>query len=295
MQSIDGPMKGKVAIIGLHESIAGTLQAAFEESGYQVATAAAGEEGLAVCRQFLPQVVLIDTELPDIDGYQVCRRLRATTRTSHVHIILLASTLDRDARIQGLETGADDFLVIPFDPDEVTLRVRNALRRAAADNLTDPVTGLPSGRLIQTRLRDLVGYEGGGWALLRLTVRSLSAFEASHGFLGAQEVLNLVALVLSETVEQLGSPDDFLGHSGGGHFVIITTGERVYSLTEELTSRIQEVIHTHHTPQEREQGYMDVQDGDEESRLPLMKLDIRCVQASDGPFYDIRSLTEELG
>jgi DNA-binding response OmpR family regulator len=287
-------MKGKVAIIGLHDSISMTLQAAFTESGFQVITAVAGEEGLAVCRQFLPQVVLVDTDLPDIDGYQVCRRLRATTRTSHVHIILLASTLDRESRIQGLETGADDFIVIPFDPDEVTLRVRNALRRAAADNLTDPVTGLPSGRLIQTRLRDLVGGDG-DWALLRITVRSLNAFEASHGFLAAQEVLNLVALVLSEVVEQLGSPDDFLGHSGGGRFVIVTTGERVHLLTEQLTSRIQEVIHTHHTPQEREQGYMAVDEGGEESRLPLMKLDIRCVLASDGPFYDIRSLTEELG
>jgi DNA-binding response OmpR family regulator len=287
-------MKGKVAIIGLHDSIVGTLQITFVEAGYQVATAVAGEEGLALCRHFLPQVVLVDTDLPDIDGYQFCRRLRATTRTSHVHIILMASTLDRESRIQGLETGADDFIVIPFDPDEVSLRVRNALRRAAADNLTDPVTGLPSGRLIQTRLRDLVGDEG-DWALLRLAVRSLSAFEASHGFLAAQEVLNLVALVLSEVVEQLGSPDDFLGHSGGGRFVIVTTGSRVHLLTEQLTSRIQEVIHTHHTPQEREQGYMAVLEGDEESRLPLMKLDIRCLLATDGPFYDIRSLTEELG
>jgi len=291
---VGDPVTGKVAIIGSVERVGEMLQDCFIEAGFQVAAAETGEEGLALCRKFLPHVVLIDVELSDMDGFQVCRRLRATNRTSHAHIVLLASTLDRDVRIQGLETGADDFIIIPYDPDEVTLRVRNALRRAASDNLTDPVTGLPSGRLIQNCLRDLVGQED-GWALVRLTVRHLRDFEAGRGFLAAQETLNLVSLVLSEALEQLGGPDDFIGHSGGGRFVIVTDPERVDSLIAELTARVEDVIHTHHTPQERQQGFMLVSEGDEEKQLPLMSLDVRRVLASDGPFYDIRSLSEELG
>lgn len=285
--------KGKVAIIESDERIVGLLRESFEAAGFQVETASTGEEGLILCQQFFPQVALINTNLPNGDGFWVCRELRATTRTRHIHTILLACSLDRQLRIAALETGADDFITIPFDSDEVTLRVRNALRRAATNNLIDPVTGLPGRQLIQTRLRDLLGEEG--WALLGLVVRHLGPFEEVHGFLAAQEVLRSVARALAEESVRWGNPDDFVGHSGGGRFVVVTDVERAEPLAEGLVTRFQKEVQAHYTFREREQGYILVSEGDRERRMPLMCLEVRRILASDGPFYDIRSLTEALG
>jgi DNA-binding response OmpR family regulator len=281
---------GKVAIIESSEHVVETLRVPFEETGFELEVAQAAEAGIALCRQFLPQVVLINTNLPDGDGLQVCRELRATTRTSRCHIILLASSMDRELRLAGLETGADDFIAVPFDPAEVTLRVRNALRRAAADNLIDPVTGLPSGRMIQARLRDLLREDD--WALLGLTIRNLRPFEDLHGFLAVQAVLRSAVRALAVGCERWGTPKDFIGYSGGGRFLVITSAGRPEALAEGVAAQFQDDIQVHYTFREREQGYMLLGEG---RRVPLMHLQVRQTLASDGPFYDIRSLTEVLG
>ncbi len=286
-------VEGKVAIISADKHVIGMLREPFAEANFQVESAQSGQEGLTLCRQFLPQVALVEVDLPDMSGFQVSRLLRSTVRTSHVHIVVLARTLDRQVRLEGLETGADDFIVVPFDPDEVRLRVRNALRRASGENLTDPVTGLPSGRLIQTRLRELVG-RADGWALLGLSIRHLEPFKETHGFLAAQEVLRFAAQVLAKGVDQWGSADDFIGHNGGGRFVIVTAPSYVEALTNGLSEHFRREIQAHYTFDEREQGYVVVNVGDEERRVPLMALDVRQVLPGDGPFYDIRSLTEAM-
>ncbi|MBN1955488.1 MAG: response regulator [Anaerolineae bacterium] len=288
-------MLGKVIIVESDKQVVGILKGPFEEAGFQVEVAPSGEEGLALCLQFLPQVALVDVDLPDLDGLEVCRKLRSATRTGHIHIIVLARSVDRQARIRALETGVDDFIIIPFDPDEVTLRVRNALRRASADNLTDPVTGLPSGRLIQNRLRDLVVSGQDDWALLGLTIRYLEPFKETHGFLAAQEVLRSVARVLAAAVDQWGGTEDFIGHSGGGRFLVVTNVQRADDMTASLVENFQREILTHYTFREREQGFIVLKEDDVERQIPLMRLDVRKVTQADGPFYDIRSLTEALG
>ncbi len=78
-------------------------------------------------------MVILDIRLPDIDGYEVARRLRDNRRTADIPIIFLTEKRDRSERLQGLELGADDYITKPFDVQELRLRIRNALRRAEQD------------------------------------------------------------------------------------------------------------------------------------------------------------------
>lgn len=285
--------EGKVVIIECDPTIVKMLREPFQEAGFEVESAEGGKEGLELCRRIIPQAILMNADLPDTDGYEVCRELRETTRTRHAHLVMLARSNRRDDRIAALELGANDYITIPFDPDEVTLRVRNALRRATAENLTDPTTGLPSGRLIRSRLRDLLREQN--WALLGINVRRLEEFEAVHGFMALQDVLQSIVRGLGETIERWGNPKDFVGHSGGGRFLIISTPDRAAPLMEGLNARVEEELMDHHSLEEREQGYMVLQEGEEARRVPLMEIEVHSVLPSDGPFYDIRSLTEALG
>ena len=113
---------------------------------------------MKACRTNHPDLVILDIRLPDIDGFEVARRLRNNQRTQDIPIIFLdRKTRARADRMQGLELGADDYITKPFDIQELRLRVRNSLRRTAPSSLTNPVTGLPEGSLVDERLRRMPG------------------------------------------------------------------------------------------------------------------------------------------
>ncbi len=98
------------------------------DAGHQVAVAADGASGLAIARAGGIGVVLLDVMMPGLDGYEVCRRIKADPVTSLLPVILVTALGDRQARIRGMEAGADDFLNKPVDRDELVPRVRTAVR-----------------------------------------------------------------------------------------------------------------------------------------------------------------------
>ena len=100
-----------------------------EASGYRVVTAANGEDALVVCAHERPAMILLDIMLPGIDGVEVCRRLKSTSTTSDIPIIMLTAKGDEVDKILGLEMGADDYITKPFSPREVLARIKAVLRR----------------------------------------------------------------------------------------------------------------------------------------------------------------------
>jgi hypothetical protein len=102
--------------------------------------------------------------------------------------------------------------------------------------------------------------------------------------------------VFGQSVEKLGAIDDFIGHSGGDSFIIITTPDRVETLAVEMHTRFNEDVKTHYSFRERERGYLVLKDADgNEQHAPLMALAIHTLTSSDGPFSDIFELTQALG
>lgn len=120
-------MADKILVVEDDEGIAGTLFRGLTFEGYKVVTAADGPGGLAIVRDEPPDLVILDWMLPGLDGLEVCKRLRAAGSTP----ILMLTAKDTIAdRVQGLDAGADDYLVKPFAFDELLARVRALLRRA---------------------------------------------------------------------------------------------------------------------------------------------------------------------
>ena len=105
------------------------LDTFFQSEGYDTRVVAWGEEAVQTCRQDPPAAVILDVRLPDIDGFEVCRRLRDFFLTAHIPIIFLTEKSRQVDKITGLEIGGIDYITKPFDVKELKLRVRNALRR----------------------------------------------------------------------------------------------------------------------------------------------------------------------
>ena len=104
------------------------LEALLSSKGYQIVSAASGFEGLARAAEYTPDAVLLDVMMPGMNGFEVCKRLRADARLAEVPIIMITALDDRDARLLGLRTGADDFISKPFDSLELEARLQTITR-----------------------------------------------------------------------------------------------------------------------------------------------------------------------
>jgi DNA-binding response OmpR family regulator len=128
-------MSQKILIIEDEEGIIHLLNLYLKDTGYDVFIAKDGADGLALHARTHPDLVILDIMLPTLDGFEVCRRIRAWSKTP---ILMLTARGDEEDRIQGFDLGADDYLVKPFSPRELVSRVRAILRRV--DNQSDAQT-----------------------------------------------------------------------------------------------------------------------------------------------------------
>ncbi|WP_219884585.1 response regulator transcription factor RpaB [Merismopedia glauca] len=134
--------KERILVVDDEASIRRILETRLSMIGYDVVTAADGEEALDIFRNANPSLVVLDVMMPKLDGYGVCQELR---KESDVPIIMLTALGDVADRITGLELGADDYVVKPFSPKELEARIRSVLRRVDKS----AATGIPSSGVIQ--------------------------------------------------------------------------------------------------------------------------------------------------
>jgi PleD family two-component response regulator len=278
---------GRILVVEDDYDIANMLRIFFAGQGYVVDSVGRGDDALAACRSKLPDLVVLDIMLPDMDGYAVCRELRTHSRTAHIPIIFLTRKDERRDKIAGLELGADDYVTKPFDIEELKWRVRNAISTHQRQNLTDPTTGLPGVRLIEEQLRQLVNRSG--WWLILVGIDHYTPFVDHYGFVAAAEVLRFVALLLNRAVDEAGSPDDFLGHTGNDSFVIISYVSDPSAMVKRIHELFQDGIRAHYSFVHSEQGGIDLANG---GKAPLMKLSLGIVSDRFYKFSDIREITE---
>src|SRR3990172_6865590 len=268
--------KARLLIVEDDFDISNMLQIYFTGQNYAVDVAGRGSVTLDKTRSNLPHLIVLDIMLPDIDGFEVCRILRTNIRTSHVPIIFLTQKDERSDRIAGLELGADDYITKPFDIEELKLRVQNAIARSERENLPDPRSGLPSGRLIEEQLRKLM--RATSWAFMDCKLNNFDPFKEVYGFVAGDEALRFTALLIKEVVDELGTPNDFIGHAGGENFVIITTEGNSTTIRNRLNSRFAQEVKTHYSFMDRERGYVVAHGSDNtDKQVPLMTLAVGVV------------------
>ncbi len=283
--------KARLLVVEDDPDISNMLKIYFSGLGYNVDVALRGNDALEKTRQVLPHLIILDIMLPDIDGYEVCRNLRTSTRTSHIPVIFLTQKDERSDKLQGLELGADDYITKPFDIEELKLRVQGAIRRSERESLTDPRSGLPAGRLIEEQLRRIIREEN--WALMDLRISHFSAFNDVYGFVAGDDVLRFSAMLLGEIVDESGTPNDFIGHAGGDNFIIISTDEATPKIIATLKERFDTEVQTHYNFMDREQGFVQTTNAEGGvDKSPLMLMTAGTVSPKEHRFADIREITE---
>ncbi|MEJ5240008.1 MAG: response regulator [Anaerolineales bacterium] len=242
--------KQRILIVEDDLDVAEMLNAYFRVQGYEVQTVNWGEDGVRACLSFHPDLVILDIRLPDIDGFEVARRLREDRRTRNVPIIFLTEKRERTDRIQGLSLGADDYITKPFDVQELRLRVRNALKRMSQGSLSNPVSGLPEGALVDERLKEVLNNPN--WSVLLISLENLALFREAYGFVAADDVLRAVSLMLTNALREVGTTDDFLGHISPTDFIIVTSTARADALRNLIRPRLEQSLDFFYPIKDRE-------------------------------------------
>ncbi len=275
--------KPVILIVEDDVDVADMLNAYFNVQGYEVSTANWGEDAIRSCQTKLPDLVILDIRLPDIDGFEVARRLRTNRRTKEVPIIFLTEKRTRGDRLQGLELGADDYLTKPFDVQELRLRVRNALRRSTQGNLTNPVTNLPEGSLVEERLKECLDQTD--WAILLISLRNLEKFREAYGFVASDDVLKALSLMIHNAIRELGNPNDFVGQLGPTDFLLVTTPDVLHNLSQRIRTRMDQALDYFYPLRDRDQ---------DKNSKHRMSIRLSQLLSTQGPFNTVTQLTNNL-
>ena len=243
--------KSKILIVEDDPDVAEMLTAYFRSQEYEVFTVNWGEDGVRSAVQVSPELVILDIRLPDIDGYEVATRLRRDRRTADIPIIFLTEKRDRSDKLQGLEIGADDYITKPFDVQELRLRVRNALKRVSQGSLTNPITGLPEGALVDEKLSEVLGKDNA--SLLYISIQNMGTFREAYGFVASDDVLRAISLMIVNTLREFSRPDDFLGHLSATDLVLVVPPSSLQVLRDKLKSRLEQSVEYFYPLKDREQ------------------------------------------
>jgi len=249
----------RLLVIDNDPMIDAVLKPYLNQHGYATQVAGTAADGLNEALAHPPSLILLSVTLPDRPGLEVFRTLRERARTAHIPVMFLADHMDARRQNELLSAGADDFINKPFDLDILGLRIRNAVQRTERDGLHHPRTGFPTGRLVQERIRALA--DEYSWYKIDFSIDNFGVFRDLYGFVSSEEVIGFAANLVNEVVHQAGTPDDFVGQRDDTDFVIITNLKHGPDLRDALQKRFNEEVLAFYSFMERDQGYIQVDDG----------------------------------
>ena len=254
--------------------IARLLEIELKAAGYDVRVASDGVQALEAAQQRCPDLVLADVMMPNMDGFELTRRLRQDPRTAAVSIIMLTARGLSADKLEGFAIGADDYIVKPFDTPELLARIRGVLRRSRDMRAQSPLTGLPGNVRIEEEIEGRL-QQGIEFAILYADLDHFKAFNDHYGFLRGDEAIQATARLLDGLVEEMGDGQGFLGHVGGDDFVVVVPPEKAADVAQMIVERFDEMADELYEPEDRTRGFIAVVDRRGElQRYPRLSISI---------------------
>ncbi len=263
--------------------IARLLEIELRAAGYDVRIASDGELALQAAQERVPDLVLADVMMPNMDGFELTRRLRQDARTAAVSVIMLTARGLSADKLEGFAIGADDYIVKPFDTPELLARIRGVLRRSKDIRSQSPLTGLPGNVRIEEEIEARV-QSGEEFAILYVDVDNFKAFNDHYGFMrGDQAIQKVARLVEDSTLELAG--EAFVGHVGGDDFIVVIPPDSAIEIAQAIIDRFDAEAAGLYDPADRDHGYIEVTNRRGElRRFPIMTLSIGVASTSKRRF-----------
>lgn len=245
----------KILVIDDSELIQRLIADILGEEGYEVYSAYSGEEGLEKVARIKPDLIILDIVMSGLTGLEVCRILRADVSNNLTPIIMLTAQVSEDDKLIGLELGADDYIMKPFNNRELISRVRNTLVRIERNRYANPLTGMCGNIEVQSELtyRLANNFE---IAVIYCDLDNFKAFNDVYGFPKGDTAIRLTADVIRDAVQNVGNRDDFIGHIGGDDFIIITSWDKYEGICKMIIEDFDNKIVSLYNENDKKNGYI---------------------------------------
>lgn len=267
----------RILIVDDEADIRDILKTILAEEDYEVIEAVDGNEALKITQAKAPDLVILDYKMPYLDGREVCRRLKKDILLRHLPIIMLTGKSDITDKVEGIDAGADDYIVKPFEPKELLARIRMIIRRTERDLEANPLTRLPGNISIinelQNRIEKKMSFAAG-----YLDIDKFKSYNDKYGFEHGDEAIRETARIIIRSLNECGNSDDFIGHIGGDDFVFITTPESADKVCQKIIDEFEKKVPGFYNPEDAHSGYIMAYDRKGQlQKTPLLSISIGVV------------------
>jgi diguanylate cyclase (GGDEF)-like protein len=274
LSEIDEPAGEHVLVVDDDPFIARLLEIELRAAGYDVRVAGDGVQALAAAHERSPDLVLADVMMPNMDGFELTRRLRQDARTASVSVIMLTARGLSADKLEGFSVGADDYIVKPFDTPELLARIRGVLRRAREMRAQSPLTGLPGNVRIEDEIELRIA-AGQPFAILYADLDHFKAFNDHYGFMRGDQVIQFTARIAQEVALASSAGEAFVGHVGGDDFVVVCSPDAAETISQALVERFDAESPALYDDDDRARSFVEVTNRrGEMQRFPLLSISI---------------------
>lgn len=278
-----------ILIVEDDAAIADVLEEVLRDVGFSVAVVSTGGDALAAMLNHRPDLVLLDLTLPDMDGLDVCRQLRADPRWNATPVIALTARDRLDDRVIGLREGLDDYVTKPFNITELTARVDANLRRSQREIHLSPLTLLPGNRAIEMALAQRLAANA-DFAVCYLDIKNFKPYNDRYGFAGGDRIIRGLADIIQAGVAE--TRHGFPGHIGGDDFVAVVDPDEAQPFCEHVIAAFDRLITSAYTPDDLARGTIIAEDRTGTVRtFPLIALSIAVVVQTEKRYSHIGELS----
>ncbi|MDD4910641.1 MAG: response regulator [Candidatus Omnitrophica bacterium] len=269
--------KETILVVDDEPDIRDILNLTLSEQDYNVIEAENGEEALKIIRSKPLDLVLLDYKIPKMDGRQVCQIIKDDILMRHLPVIMLTGKGDIEHRVGGINAGADDYIVKPFEPKELLARIHMVLRRTQRDLEANPLTRLPGNVSILSELSGRM-QSGEPFAACYIDLDKFKSYDDKYGFERGDTVIKKTAEILLKAIKEKGNPADFVGHIGGDDFVIVTTPDKVDAACKKIIKDFEAAVPSFYEKEDREKGFIMAKDRKGTvQKIPLLSISIGVV------------------
>jgi len=280
----------KILIISSDGKLKEVLKFCFDGWGYEVFLEDAGFKDLTPIKKISPDVVVVDVYSASKERLEICRTLKDDFITAFIPIVALIDKRQLRDQLLEIKQGIDDYLIKPPDPLDLRVRIEMAIKRSQYSFYSSPLTGLPSGRIIEETLKNKIE-AAESFVFGYIDIDNFKYFNDVYGYLKGDKVILQTAYMLYTTIKGSGNKGDFIGHIGGDDFVFMTSVDKHKAVSEKFISLFDRLIPFHYSVADRSNGYIAARDRTRKTKnIPLMSVSLALV-IKDGS-SDIKSVIE---
>jgi diguanylate cyclase (GGDEF)-like protein len=246
--------KERVLIIDDDPDIRDVLNLSLSEH-YTIFAAGNGKEGLEMVKTKNPDLIITDYNMPVMNGPEFCRQLRHDILLRHLPIIMLTGKSETKDMITGIESGTDDYLVKPFEPETLLARIRMILKRTTRSLDANPLTHLPGNSSIMEEFQNRID-AGNPFAVGWADLDKFKIYNDKYGFEHGDEIIRSLARILIEAAQQFCGKDAFVGHIGGDDFVFICDDDKADVISQKIIDDFDKLSPSFYNEKDRQAGFI---------------------------------------